>query len=312
MKADDLNVQRGIISLLRDQYGLAARELTFIPIGEASYAYKVVADNGYAYFVKYIEKRDTVESVDAVNALLLQLRDLDFVVPPILARDKTPVALGHGRVIVFPFIEGKVIERGNETFEKELVDEMTRMMAQIHILGDRAKIALPIENFSNDYRDQLMGLKAQIQKASSLVRVVFEENEILIESMIGEQQSEALRYRRGTVDRVVTHGDMTGRNIIQSPYGLKLVDWDEAMFAPAERDINFLYENQGFSLDDYYAQMGSDKRLFDPTLREYYRRQWAIESILENLQKLVRGVADDNQQEYFDEIADYLSQYRHS
>lgn len=98
--------------------------------------------------------------------------------------------------------------------------------------------------------------------------------------------------------------------MIQTVSGLKLVDWDEAMFAPAEKDINFFHDNSNFSLDRYYECMGKDKSLFDPRLMGYYGRQWIIESILENFGKLADGVPSHYKQEYLDEIDEYIGYCR--
>jgi thiamine kinase-like enzyme len=184
------------------------------------------------------------------------------------------------------------------------------MMVQIHKLKNRIEVALPVEDFNNNYREQLNRLKIQVQKADGHIRSIFEDNKTLIEGMIEKQESEAERYKHQKVDLVLTHGDITGRNIIQATRGLKLVDWDGAMFAPAEKDINFLYDNPNFSLEEYYKQMGKDKALFNPGLKEYYGRKWAIESILGNFETLLEGVPEENRQEYLDEINEYLGYYK--
>jgi spectinomycin phosphotransferase/16S rRNA (guanine(1405)-N(7))-methyltransferase len=135
---------------------------------------------------------------------------------------------------------------------------------------------------------------------------MFEENEGSIAGIIEAQASEANVYRERSVALVLTHGDITGRNMIQTAQGLKLVDWDEAMLAPAERDINFFYDNPNFSLDHYYECVGKDRARFDRRLMEYYGRQWVIESILENFEKLLAPIPESDKQEYLDEINQYI------
>jgi hypothetical protein len=52
--------------------------------------------------------------------------------------------------------------------------------------------------------------------------------------------------------------------------------------------------------------MGKDMSLFDPRLMGYYGRQWVIESLLENFEKLAAGVPDEHKQEYLEEIDEYI------
>jgi len=310
MKANDLKIQKGIFPLLEEKYSFKIKEISFIPIGEESFAYKVVTDNRHTYFIKYCEKQRVIDNLKTVNELLLQIKNLDFVISPIVSQGQTSFNLGPGQVYIFSFVEGEIIKRGNETFEKEIVSELTRIMVQIHKLKDKIKVALPVEDFDDNYQEQLEKIKAQIRKSDGYLIDVFEDNEMLTRSIIKKQESEAKRYKQQKTDFILTHGDITGRNIIRASDGLKLVDWDGAMFAPAEKDIIFYYDNPNFSLDEYYRQMSRNKTLFDYTLMEYYRRQWAIETILGNFQTLLVGVSDENRREYLGELNEYLNLYR--
>ena len=87
-----------------------------------------------------------------------------------------------------------------------------------------------------------------------------------------------------------------------------MVDWDGAMLAPRERDLNFLYDNPNFSLAKY-AQL-SGYQNFDLQMKEYYGRQWALDSIIGNFESLLRNSkskVDEN--EYLEEIEKYLGYY---
>src|SRR5262249_21693617 len=43
--------------------------------------------------------------------------------------------------------------------------------------------------------------------------------------------------RQTTFDLVITHGDPGGNVLVKSPSDLYLIDWDEILLAPAERDL---------------------------------------------------------------------------
>jgi thiamine kinase-like enzyme len=303
MKRNDENLQNRVAAVLAESYGLVAKEISFIPVGEESFAYKIVADHEQAYFVKYCQVPHILKRLHNVHELLLQIRDQDFVVPPVTTPDRQTE---DGRVYVFPYVEGPVLAMPNEIMGKELVVRITDIMSQIHKLAGKVTASLPVETFDREYWEPLKGLKDQIRGADPALSSMFGKYEVIIEKVIRKQEAEAKYYQQQKVDLVVTHGDITGRNMIQTTAGLKLVDWDEAMFAPAEKDLIFFHDNPNFSLDRYYEYMGKDMSLFDPRLMGYYGRQWVIESLLENFGKLAAGVPDEHKQEYLEEIDEYI------
>lgn len=299
--------------MLKKQYGIKAEKVSFIPVGEESFAYKAVANNGRVYFIKYCERREVIESLKTVNELLLQIQDLDFVIPPIVAHNRTSFELGKGWVYVFPFIEGGITERGNDTFEKDLVAKLTKMMVQIHKLKNRVKIALPVENFRNKFFadfEKLLSLEsAKKYETDNEARLLLNSNENLIRQLISDHTKLGEYYKNNLPQMVLTHGDITGKNIILSKDGLKLVDWDGVMIAPFERDLNFLLDNPNFSVNEYLGKMKKDS--YDPKLREYYGRQWALGSILGNLENLLTmGLTPEDRIEYIDEAKEYLRYYQ--
>ena len=106
------------------------------------------------------------------------------------------------------------------------------------------------------------------------------------------------KYKVNPPEFVLTHGDVTGLNIIKIGGGLKLVDWDGAMFAPKERDYIFFNGNPYFSTPH------------DTELREYYTDTWALDSIIGNFESLLSdGSEKADKNDYIEEIKLYLSYY---
>jgi thiamine kinase-like enzyme len=50
---------------------------------------------------------------------------------------------------------------------------------------------------------------------------------------------------------VVTHGEPHPANVIRTPGGLKLIDWDTVQLAPAERDLWMVAGPSGDDFDRY-------------------------------------------------------------
>jgi len=312
MKYNDTTIEKNVLNALKHIYGSNITTSTFIPVGEESYTFLITLNDGNQYFVKYCDKQNIIKFIDKVNALLLEFKSFDFVVPPIETDGQTSFNDENGKMSVYPYIEGSVISMGNEKFDKKLVDTLTEILASIHSVKPKVLADFPKENFENDYIQRLEQIltgknNGKLDRKSV---ALLENNEKLIRSMIEKQNQVASNYKQKRPELVLTHGDVTGLNIIVTNEGnIKLVDWDGAMLAPPERDLNFLFDNPNFSLDKY-TQLSGNKH-FDLQMKEYYGKQWALDSIIGNFESLVRGSkskVDDS--EYLVEIEEYLGYYK--
>ena len=309
MKYDNQNTKQSVIDALKKYYGITLKSMDFKPVGEESYSYLAIDFNGNKYFVKYCERANVTKNIDLVNQLLVQLKDFNFVVPPIDVQGKTSFSVLTGKIYVYPYIDGEIITIGNDKFEKELVDKLLDIMVKIHSSKDRITVNLPVENFKNDFLTDfeklLVLLAGNKDKTGSEVASILESNEILIRKLITEHTKLGDFYKNNKPNLVLTHGDITGRNIILAEDSLKLVDWDGVMIAPSERDLNFLLDNPHFSIDEYLRKMGMDR--YDPKLKEYYGQQWALGSTIGNLENLLKmDLTPEDQAEYIDEAKEYL------
>lgn len=313
MKYDNQNIKQSVVGGLKKYYGIDTNSIIFKPVGEESYSYLAIDKNGKQYFVKYCEKANVTKNIDLVNQLLVQLKEFDFVVPPVESEGITSFNLLSGKIYVYPYIDGEIVIIGNGKFEKELVDKLLDIMVKIHSSKDKITINLPIENFENDFIvdfEKLLSLlnnkKGQVDQE---VASVLKSNENLIRELIGGHTKLGEFYKNNKPSLVLTHGDITGRNIILTKDSLKLVDWDGAMIAPFERDLNFLLDNPHFSVNEYLRKMRKDS--YDPKLKEYYGQQWALGSIIGNLENLLTmDLTPEDRIEYLEEMKEYLGYYQ--
>ena len=313
MKYDNKNIKQSITEGLKKHYGIIPNFVDFKPVGEESYSYFVIDKDGEKYFVKYCEKANAIKNIDLVNQLLIQLKDFDFIVPQIGVKGITSFDVLSGKIYVYPFIEGEILTIGNEEFDKPLVDRLLEIMVEIHSSKDRITVDLPVESFDNDFLldfEKLFALRAKSdEKKDEEASLFLESNEGVIRSLISDHTKSGEHFKNNKPIFVLTHGDITGRNIIVAEDCLKLVDWDGAMIAPAERDLNFLLDNPHFLVQEYLKKR--EVKNYDPKLKEYYGQQWALGSIIGNLENLLTmDLTPEGYAEYLDEAKKYLGYYQ--
>src|SRR5215216_5309958 len=111
-----------IISNLQQEYGLHVAELTFLPIGAdlGSAVYRVVTDDGTAYFLK---SRKTFDEIIVEVPLFLKSQGIREIIAPYETKSKQGwVDFGQYKMILYPFIEGK------NGFEMDLTDQHRRTL----------------------------------------------------------------------------------------------------------------------------------------------------------------------------------------
>ena len=305
MKYENEAVKRNILSSLKNDYHFDLNSITFIPVGEESYCYAVTDKQKDKFFVKYCEKPLIIKNIDVVNQLLAELSNFNFVVAPIQINGQTSFDILQGKIYVYPYIEGQVMNVPNEQFDPGLVSDLLNVVVKIHSASVTAD--LPKETFDNNFLAGLEEVKLQIHDKDT--QKLMEENEPLVRKLIEQHTILGEKYKQSKPDFVLTHGDITGLNIIKTSLGIKLTDWDGAMFAPAERDLNFLYDIPHFSIDEYLRLMHKNK--IDPELREYYGQQWSLDSIIDNFRKLTNSkITKEEKTESIEEIEQYTGYYK--
>jgi spectinomycin phosphotransferase len=101
----------------------------------------------------------------------------------------------------------------------------------------------------------------------------------------------AERVGKTRAEWVVTHGEPHGGNMIRDPTGgLHLIDWDTALVAPRERDLQIVLDEELTGWDEYRAAAGPVE--LDLDALGLYRRLWALADIASFTAVLRRPHAD--------------------
>ncbi|HEY3474551.1 MAG TPA: aminoglycoside phosphotransferase family protein, partial [Anaerolineales bacterium] len=236
-----------IISRLQEEYDLHVGELTFLPLGAdlGTAVYRVVTENGGTYFLKL---RKGFEEITVTVPLFLHSQGLQEIISPFTTKSKQGwTDFGEYKMILYPFIEGK------DGFERELRDlhrkSLGAALRRIHtaLVPPELERLIPRETFAPRWRDTLRSFQMQVEnnlyenivtaKLADFMRSKQDEITHLVER--AEQLTSHLKSQ--SLEFVLCHSDIHGGNILMSSNDeLYIVDWDNPILAPKERDLMFI------------------------------------------------------------------------
>lgn len=283
--------------------------IRFIPIGEESLGYKVTTAQK-SLFVKYCDKPEVIQNINAIHRLLdfLATLNLEFVIPPIKINGATEIPISQGIMYAYPFIDSKPIKLANDKFDKDTISKLIMMINQLQSIDTRSlPKATPVETFDYRFRQRLQSLLKK-HGSSALNKFLSDRLSNLSDAITRFEKDSADYRKKADIKMVLTHGDITGLNILKKQGNLVLVDWDGAMIAPPERDINFINDDQYFSVKEFLTNSKLDE--IDNKLIHYYGDAWSIDCIIENLEKLFDyNEGYGNKEAIVEDINDYMVYY---
>ncbi len=290
-------------------WGAQATALSYRAVGFGSHHWEVTGAAGARWFLTADEldrrRRARDEPLDGVFGRLRAslraaagLRDggATFLVAPVRARDGEPLLRLAPRfaVALYPFVDGQSFAWG------ELADPVNRqamldLIIKLHTAPAAARGPADTDDFVIPLRDELepalgsggsgdsggpggSGERAWGDAgpyARPAARVLSGHAAALRRALARYDQL-AAAARAGSAASVLTHGEPHPGNMMRTPDGWRLIDWDTALVAPPERDLWTLDQGDGSALRDYAAATGVTPRR--PVL-DLYRLRWDLADI---------------------------------
>ncbi len=280
-----------LVSRLQEAYGFRVAELAFLPLGAdlGTAVYRVVMDDGMVYFLKL---RKGFEAVAVTVPLFLKSLGLREIIAPQETRSNQGwLDFGEYTLILYPFIEGR---NGFETdLRAEHRQALGAALRQIHSaqLPAELRSLLPSETFDPRWRITLQGLQHLVEtdpfddpagaSLAEFMKLKHREIHFLVER--AEQLASKLQTQ--TLEYVLCHSDVHGGNMLVGDQGgFYIVDWDNPILAPRERDLMFI----GGGIDNLWKGTirrqadffhGYGKVQLNMTALAYYRYERIIEDL---------------------------------
>lgn len=281
-----------IMAALHAHYGISITALTFLPLGSdsASAVYRVHAADGATYLLK-VRTGEGFSVPSLVVPRYFHDQGVPHIVAPLPTSTQTLwVIVNDFALSLYPFIDGRT--GADVGLSEQHWRAFGAMLKQIHtsqLTPDLLQI-VPCETFTPSRRSVITDLEAAITRqafAGPLERelaVFWHSRRDEIRTLVDRADALGRQLRQGSLPMVLCHADLHTWNVLlDTAQQLWLVDWDETILAPKERDLMFVVGGIGRDLvsphDTACFFQGYGDTAIDPCALVYYRYAWAVQDM---------------------------------
>jgi spectinomycin phosphotransferase len=281
-----------IIACLQTNYGLPVTQITFLPLGadRDTSVYRAVTADGTAYFVKL--RRGVFDEIVVTLPKWLSDQGIEQIIAPLATQTgQLWTSLAVFTVMLYPFVEG------HNGYEVALTDHQWRefgaALKRIHtaVLPPALTRRIPQETYPPQGRATVKQFLAQVETdtfvdpVASKLAAFLQTKHAELHSLVDRTERLAQVLQARTPASVLCHFDLhAGNLLLASTDALYIVDWDNPLFAPKERDLMFIgggqlgdWQTPQAEVALFYPSYGQTE--IDPVALAYYRYERIIQDI---------------------------------
>ncbi len=249
--------EESIRACLQDSYDLSPISIEFLPLGLDYQAgvYRVVSEQGTPYFLK-VSSRPLYEPGCHIPRYLKDQGITSVVAPHLNKYNTLWTQAGNWTIIVYPFLDGETNWTGMTDEQWKEVGAIFQRIHQVTLppfgfetlrkeTFDPTEYARWIHDFETQHAQSALDNESASKRTlrslwlahQSIIHMVVTS----LQKLAGELQSRSLPY-------VICHADLHPANLLRDALGhVFVIDWDEVMLAPKERDFLFVKESSADS-----------------------------------------------------------------
>ena len=283
--------EASIAGSLRTRFGVKVEALLFLPVGNdaASWSYRVEVAGGPDLFLKIRAGGGAMPGAAVPSHL--QRHGVANVLAPLPTRAGSPsLPLNRHWLALYPMREAST---GTEAgLSPRQWEELGATVARIHgvPLTPELRRLVGVEAFRPSRRELIGGLDDLLSgpgphdPVTAKLAAFWRERREVILGLVERADRLGGQLATRKFEPVLCHADLHTWNVLVEPGGaLWIVDWDEAILAPKERDLMFAIRGIGSGLvgpsDTERFLEGYGSTTIDQDLLVYYRVAWAVMDI---------------------------------
>jgi spectinomycin phosphotransferase len=277
-----------IITALNESYSIQVSEIKFLPVGNdaSAFSYRVETRDGNSYFLKLKTKFSNPAAL--LVPRFLKDNSIQQVVAPLSTKgQKLSAEMDGFTIILYPFISG--IEAMKAGMSDKQWTELGSVLKRIHSTGLPADLSRYVrrEDFVPKWSKLAMDLHRQVDvrnfedRYQKELAAFWRENNEIIQTLIRRTEAIGQHLRQTDPEFVLCHSDIHTANVLIAPdQDIFIVDWDDTLFAPKERDLMHVLDGNSIRTREeqmFFAGYGTVE--FNQPALAYYRYEWCVQEI---------------------------------
>lgn len=280
-----------LTATVQDNYDITVHDLTFLPIGAdaSAWVYQLASTDGTHYFLKV--RKGEVNQASLAIPHYLQEKGVARVVAPLSTRTQTLwIELNEFKIILYPFLEGSTATDVGMSEGQWL--ELGSTMQKVHTTSLTPELSniLRRETFTPKWLSVVEQLQRQLEQQTftdplhQQLATVWKKQSETIQSLVKSAEMLGKKLKEKHLPLGLCHADLHTWNVLVDKQGqIWIVDWDETVLAPKERDLMFVIRGIAKGLvepnDEVAFFQGYGSTSVDALALAYYRYAWAIDDI---------------------------------
>lgn len=285
LERPDLSDEK-ITACLRENFHVDPDVIDFLPLGNDANSWVFRVDGQQAaYFLKL--KKGPVYPPSLFVPRELRDAGIEQVLAPLPCENGSLSAQADDfNLILYPFIQGRnAMDQGMHAAQWV---EFGSTLKRIHACPLPASLITEIQReqfrlnprllkIARDLASSVPGKQFSSPSAQELA-LFWAERAAEIDRILDRAEEIGQMLQGTNLDFVLCHTDIHTANIMLDPQGqLHIIDWDQPLFAPKERDLIFIGGEQSIEEQNFYRGYGLTK--LDPLATAYYAYEWVVQEI---------------------------------
>lgn len=275
-----------IITALREHYSTPVVSIEFLPIGNdaSAWAYRVNAENQNTYFLKM--RKEISNQAGFLLPRFLHDHGIAQVLAPLPTKKQALwIIVEDFFLILYPFVIGKEAMEVGMSNSKWI--EFGSVLKRIHTTELPSDISQNVrrETFIPKWSNLAKALHEQIntrgfdEPYQKELAAFWKDNNETIQALIERTEMIGKRLQQNDLEFVLCHADIHTANILLTQEGdMFIVDWDDTLLAPKERDLMFVLSEDTTREEQRFFD-GYGKVKINQLALAYYRYEWCVQEI---------------------------------
>jgi spectinomycin phosphotransferase len=277
-----------IIISLHEGYSIRVNRIEFLPVGNdaSAFSYRVDSENQNSYFLK-IRKEISNPAGFLVPRFLQDHGVAQALAPLPSKKQELWINIDGFFFILYPFVTGN--EAMKVGMSASQWKEFGSVLKRVHSTELPLNIAQYVRRetfipkWSNITKDlhQQVSTQAFDKPSEKELATFWKQNNETIQTLVGRTEHIGKDLQQIDLEFVLCHADIHTANLLLTPeQDMFIVDWDDTLFAPKERDLIFvLGEDANQAKEEQIFFEGYGNVTINQLALAYYRYEWCVQEI---------------------------------